>query len=252
MKKIVYRYWNRILKYKILLIILSLLSIINLIISKNTQGVLSNLSVNLSAIFIGVIFTVFIFDEIVMRQKENEYQEAYLNSKDDLILLANMMVTYLREPFGFKFPLEKIDTSKNLNDESSRVNRESIKEVITHLKSHMLAASVSDWKRLVMNIFFLRQELSQVIPLYKEIIPPNLLGKVLSLGKSFKTFDYSFALLADLFVNEPKDWPKNKLGQANNVRIRNNQLLTLEKNINDILNKTELLFNELDKWRAID
>lgn len=240
---------NRILKYRALFFILSLLSLFSVIGSTRTEGIISDLLVNLGATFIGGIFTVFIFDEILTRQKESEYKEAYLNSREDLNMLSNMMISYLREPFGFKFPSEKIDSSKNLEDEGTRINRESIKQVTGQLKPHMVAASVNDWKRLVMNIFMLRQKLGQIIPLYKDIVPPSVLGKALSLKKSFEAFDFSFGLLADLFVNEPSHWPKNNLGQANNIRIRNNQLNTLEKNMRDILDKTELLFKELDKWK---
>lgn len=244
------RYVNRILKYRVLFFILSLLSLFSVIGSAQTEGVIGDLLINLGATFIGGIFTVFIFDEIVTRQRESEYKEAYLNSREDLIMLANMMIAYLREPFGFKFPSEKIDTSKNLEDEGTRINRESIKQITGQLKSHMVAASVNDWKRLVMNIFMLRQKLGQLVPLYKDIVPPSVLGKVLSLKKSYAAFDFCFGLFADLFVNEPNNWPKNNLGHANNIRIRNNQLDTLEKNIKDVLDKTELLFKELDKWKT--
>ncbi len=248
MYKLLVRYKNKILKYKSLFFILSSLSISSFIIGAYVDEPWKSLLVNLCATFIGTIFTVLIVDEIITRQKESEYAEAYKNAYEELTTLASMMISYIRDSFkiGFDFNL---DMSKDLEEQTTRITRQTIKEVPLKLRAKMEAATVDDWKRLVMNIFLIRHKLGQVVPLYKDTIPPNVLGKLLSLKKSFETFDYTFGLLADLFINEPENWPKNNLGHKHNLNIRNTQMANLENNIKDIFNKADLLLKELEKWK---
>jgi len=242
------RFKDKLVKYKGLFIVLVILSLISFLISFLLKNNWRDLSINLSATFIGVVFTIFIIDEIFSNQKEVEYSETYLNTKSDLEMTANMFITYLREPFGFHFSYKDLSTNGNLEKEATNLNRKMIDEIISKIGDNMVSAKPEDWKRLTMNVFMIRNKIDQTISIYKNTMPPLVLGKILSLKKSFEAFDLSFGLLNDLFINEPDKWPKNKFGQENNIRIRNQYLIILKDNIIDVFKKTELLFKELDNW----
>lgn len=249
MEKSFSRYSKKFIKYKLLFTFLLALSSGCFLISFLLPTGWNDLFINLSATFLGLIFAIFIVDEILQKKHEEEYKEAYINAKSELVSLANKVITYFREPFGYRFPIEKLGARESdWEDLGSKINRSLIPEVKAGLKIQMKQARAEDWKRLIMNIFLLRQQFVQLVPIYKDSIPPSILGKLLSLKRAFEAFDLSVGLFADLFINEPANWPKNKQGHAKNIQIRNGQLLILEDSLKDIFDKCDLLMEELDKW----
>lgn len=242
---------ERFFKYKYLFITLVLLSFLCFTINFYLPVGWKDLFVNLSATFLGLIFTIFIVDEIIQKERDIEYKETHTNAKEEFVILGNMVITYLREPFGFRFPSEKLTgATEDIDKLGNRINRSLIPLIKAGIHGRLIMASISDWKRLVGNMVLLRQQFAQIIPLYKDSAPPKILGRLLTLKRAYFNLELMFSLFPDLFLNDPSNWPKNKGGHDVNVSIRDDYISYIEKEIKNCLDKCELLFKELEQWKT--
>lgn len=237
------------LKHWKLLTLLVLLAVTSVFAGSRAQGLWADLFMDLGANFIAVIGTVFIFDRILQKQRENDYLEVYRGSQEQISKLCNMLITYLREPFGFKFPIEKVQNWSNLAQEAEVINRSLSKKVIQEIGEKVRGTGVEGWIRFRGNILLLRMKMSQVLSLHKEAVPPLVLGKLLALHIAFEGLDTSFGLFEEFFTEKPEKWPANRHGASRNLELRELQLDAIVRGIQHVLRSTNSLFSALDSWR---
>ena len=111
-------------------------------------------------------------------------------------------------------------------------------------------AAKEQWQRFETNLPMIRMDLLNSITFYKEILPPTILGKLLSIRSTFESFYRMFGIFPDLFTREEKDWPLNKFGQNQNQEIRKTFLKLFERNLRDYFTEVEEFLNVLEQWKS--
>ena len=208
--------------------------------STNTLG---SLFVNLCAGSITAIVVIWGVD--YLRKKENQQRFAEINqvAKADISSQATMLVWYMANPLNFSifdYPSGKDGyTSELIRNANSLVLKDILK---SDLHAILVKFSVNDWKHLAMNIALIKNALGENLRVYSQVLPPEVLGRVLAARKAFNSLsDYSFAILIDLFVKEEKDWPVNKSGIERNRELRTNQITLIARDLKEYFSQVERL-----------
>lgn len=247
---------NKILQFKVLLTILVILTIFFLYLGvKNVIG-LTDFWINLSAGFLTLIGTLFVVDVLLERQKKIKWQEAHNIAKLDLQLLSNMLVSHLCSPLGvniFSIPSllrSTIDWDKeDVIAQIQKLNCELLSEVKSNKPQQLLNnMRPENWRNLHLNLILLKSILIETIGLYKEILPPEILGKLLSVNNKFSSFYKMFSLVPDLFTQEENNWPPNKLGQEQNRKIRVDLMKSFECDLDSLFREIEKFIKILEDW----
>ena len=108
--------------------------------------------------------------------------------------------------------------------------------------------STANWKHLETDLIFIKHELSNKIQLYSNLIPPEILGKLLIVNKEFESLNSLFGLLPDLFTKEQSEWPPNDKGLQNNIRIRTTLLTKLAENFKEYFVSVKNFSDVLEGW----
>lgn len=227
---------NKIHKFRGLLTVLLTLTIMLLWLGLKNMVNLGDFWVNLSAGSATLIGTLFVIDVILDRRRRTELAEARNTTKGDLTQLANMMVSYISAPFKLTvFNYERGD--KDVETWSTEILSHILQEIKKRDKEKLLSSlSWNGWQHLQLNLMFIKPSLSENLLLYKELLPPEVLGKLLRLRKTFNNFYFYFGLLYEGFIRNKKALPSNVTkGMADD----------LEQYFSDL----EQLFNALKNWK---
>lgn len=245
----------KILQFKVLLLILIGLTTLYLCLGvKNVMG-LADFWINLSAGIFTLIGTLFVVDVLLERQKKIAWQEAHDTAKSDLQLLGNMLVSHLGSPMGvnilsiYSIPRDKIDWSKDVLIEIQKINY----EILSHFKGNKLRQLLNsmrpeNWQSLQSNLILLKSTLTESTSLYKEVLPPKVLGKLLSVNSKFLSFYKMFSLVPDLFTQGENNWPPNKLGKEQNRKIRVDLMKSFERDLDSLFREIEKFIKILEDW----
>ncbi len=227
---------------KKLIIILLLCSFISFALGFCFDNKFGDFFINLSASFVIIIFTIFIVDKLLKEREIRKYKEAYNIAKDDLLSLRNMLISHMSEPLGFVVGSGGV---KNATNELLKILKK-VSEI--DLEEKLKGMTIKDWEHLQINLPFIRMSLSYKINLYSNLIPIDVLGKLLAVNKEFESFYMMFGFLPGLFVKEQKYWPIKK-GRLENGKIIRGQIIN--KMSQDLKNYYCAVdeFSNLDYWK---
>lgn len=226
---------NKIHKFRGLLAVLLTLTIILLWLGLRNVIGLGDFWINLSAGSATLIGTLFVIDVILTHRRKLEFSEAHDIAKGDLTQQANMMISYMSAPFKLTvFNYERGD--KDLATWSAEVLSHIFQEIKKRNKEKLLSNLNWDgWQHLQLNLMLIKPSLSENLLLYKELLPPDVLGKLLKLRRTFNNFYFYFGLLYEGFIRGKKALPDNAIkGMADD----------LEQYFSDL----EQLFKVLKNW----
>ena len=227
---------NKIHKFQGLLIVLLIVTILLLWLGLKNIIELGDFWINLSAGSATLIGTLFVIDVILDHRKKLEFSEAHDTAKSDLTQLANMMVSYMAAPFKITvFNYERGD--KDVEAWSTEVLGLILQDIKNRDKAKLLSGLNKDgWQHLQLDLMFIKPSLSENLLLYKEFLPPHVLGKLLKLRRTFSDFYFYFGLLYEGFIRDGKPLPDSAVkGMADDL--------------NQYFSDLEQLFDVLKNWK---
>ena len=208
-----------------------------------------DLFVNLSAGGLASLFTIFGIDLLIQRSNEAKWAEAKKTAQSDMIYLTNMLASHFEIPLGFKIIDYQVD-DQNIEENARKILRSIIDEILKRDMQKLLEAMTTDtWGQLLLNLFLMRQSLTEASQLYISILPPEILGKLLAVRRSFQNFYFSFGLVPELFTKQQSEWPSNKGGVENNKSIRASLLNGFTKDLKQYFGQLKLLMTLIDEWK---
>lgn len=226
---------DKIHEFRGLLTVLFLVTIVLLLLGFSNTIKLGDFWINLSAGSATLIGTLFVIDVILDRRKKLEFSEAHDTAKSDLTQLANMMVSHMATPFKLTvFNYERGD--KDVETWSTEVLGFILQDIKNRDKAKLLSGlNKEGWQHLQLNLMFIKQSLSENLLLYKEFLPPHVLGKLLKLRKTFNNLYFYFGLLYEGFIRDSRPLPDNAVkGVADDL--------------NQYFSDLEQLFSVLKNW----
>ncbi len=209
---------------------------------------LNALLVNLSAGCVTALIVIIVVERL--RKKENELKFAEINkiSKSDIGLQANMLISYMASPLGFSiynYSNDEAGYTPELIRKNSRLMLEDILKNDLNVVTEKM--SVTDWRHFAQNLTMIKYSLTENIRVYGNVLPPEILGKILAVRKAFNNLnDFSFAVFMDLFVQEEKDWRPNKFGNDRNKKLRAGQLPRIDEDLKKYFSEVKEFFELLD------
>ena len=209
---------NKIYKFQGLLIVLLIMTITLLWLGLRNMIELGDFWINLSAGSATLIGTLFVIDVILDRRKKIEFSEAHDTAKSDLTQLANMMISYMAAPFRLTvFNYER--GTRDLETWSTEVLGHILQDIKKRDKTKLLSGLNKDgWQHLQLDLMFIKPSLSENLLLYKELLPPHVLGKLLKLRRTFSDFYFYFGLLYEGFIRDGKSSPDSAVkGMADDL-----------------------------------
>lgn len=208
-----------------------------------------DLCINLSAGGITSLFTIFGIDFLIQRSNEAKWAEAKKTARSDMVYLTNMLASHFEIPLGFKITDYQVG-NENLEENARKFIKGIIDEILRGDIQKLLQSMTTDrWEQLLLNLFLMRQSLTEASQLYIGILPPEILGKLLAVRRSFQGFYFSFGLVPELFTKQQAEWPSNKGGIENNKSIRTNLLHGLAKDLKQYFEQLKLLMSLIDDWK---
>jgi hypothetical protein len=218
--------------------------------SKCFSATTSDLFLNLSAGGVSSLFTIFVIDKLIKDNENKKWKDAWDTSKSELIVLSNMLASYVSAPLGYKTTSYDIDPQ-----EIEKSSREAVKLIVNEINNADMDAlvtkmSAKSWEHLQINLTFIFYSLNQSVQIYSQIIPPEVLGKLLKTRKDFFSFYNSFGLLPELFTKPQSKWPENKGGIKNNLSIRKNLLLSFANSLSNYYKSLDELIAIIDEWKS--
>lgn len=236
----------------IIFVFLSLLTIVSLWISYSSSfsSTTRNLFTNLAAGGITAVLTIFGVDQIIKRSNEAKWKEAKKTAKSEMEYLTNMLASHLEIPLGFKITDYEVN-SNSIEQGARTVLKQIIDEILNKDMDQLLQRMTTEkWGQLLMNLFLIRQSLSETTQLYSSILPPEILGKLLKTKRIFQNFYFSFGLVPELFTKDQSNWPSNKGGVENNKSIRASLLKGFSMDLKQYFEELKALITLVDNWKA--
>ncbi len=209
---------NKIHKFQGVLIVLLILTIILLWLGLKNVIQLGEFWINLSAGSATLIGTLFVIDVILDRRRKIELSEAHDTTKGDLTQLANMMVSYMAAPFKLTvFDYKRGD--KDIKTWSEEVLNQILQDIKKQDKEKLLSSlDKGAWQHLQLNLMSIKPSLSENLLLYKELLPPEVLGKLLKLRKTFNSFYFFFGFAYEGFIRDGRRLPRDVIkGMADDL-----------------------------------
>ncbi len=199
--------------------------------------------------FFMLIFTVFFVDFLIERSQRIKWREVRQLAKDDLFVLSNGLVTSFANPLGFGVS-GFMTESPNVEVVGANIVAWYLRKITleTPLKG-LGRMSTADWKNLHTNLQLTRLELREKIGLYKEALSPEILGKLLTVNRTFTAFLDTFMLVPEYFIDPPSRWPANSGGAARNNQNRQLFLEEMAAELETCIVAVEALRIGLDRFR---
>ena len=213
-------FFKKVQQFRSLILLLFISIIILLWLGVKDVFQLGDFWINLAAGAATLIGTLFIIDVILDRRRKTELREAHDTAKVDIAQLTNMLISYMASPFKITvFNYER--GTQNVEVWSNEVLGHILEDIKKRDKLKLLSSLNKDgWEHFQLNLLSIKPSLSETLTLYKELLPPEILGKVLKLRRSFNTFYYSFGLLYIGFITDNKAIPAHLLeGLANDLSV---------------------------------
>jgi len=178
---------NKIINHWTILLVCSLGAIVSLFLSFCLCNKWSNIFGNLFASFIIIIFTVFIIDQLLEKQRLAKFINAHNIAKKDLEMLGNMLISYMSAPFGFNIFQYNCDDNVAIDTILDQMLKMNFEKKLNDL-------SKDGWEHLMINLVFIKDNLHSKISLYSDILPAEILGKLLIVNSSFSSLNSLFGL----------------------------------------------------------
>lgn len=233
-------------KYKTDIIITILLITISLALFISIENKnIDDLLLNLSSGVIGSIITIWSIEVLRRKNNDNKIATAKVIAREEILRLRNQLTCFVSNAFDITV-YNYIDNEDFSEENTVKV----IKKIAEDLSSvDMLSLleglSIRQWSHLQENLYIIRKTLSEMLNLYKGILPDEILGQLLLVNKNFDYIYSSFGVFPELFVREEKDWPVNKKGADKNRSIRNSWIklyaVNFKKYYESIVKLNELL-----------
>ena len=209
---------------------------------ENPWNKLDDLYINLAASTVFILVTLIIVDSFISSDKNKKYKLAHSVAKEELLRLRNQLVMYVANPLGHEIRHTTPDTiNENVQQVLSQMLVLNYNGVVTLLK-------VDQWKHIQLNLVLIRTDLLEKLFLYKDLVPPKILGALLTVNREFQSLYTLFGLFSDLLTKEEKDWPINEYGHARNAFLRGVYLIKLSDQFPAYFRAVESLTNVLFTW----
>jgi len=236
--------------FKYLLWILASLTAMSLLLSyilDSEDNKWDDFFVNLGASFVIVVFTIFVVNRLLDERDKKRYKDAHDTAKRDIEILKNKLVICPGEILGLAienddYLLTELEMENSIKNVLEKLIKSNIEQI---LESH----TTKDWERLERNFSSVKNSLSNIIMLYSNLVPPEILGKLLKVNQKTGDFFYEFDTFSSLFTKEKEGWLHNKLGQEYNMKIRNTLISRLSVKLENYFNAVEELQNSLIHWQ---
>ncbi len=208
-----------------------------------------SLFIHLVAGFIGSIITIWGIEFWRKKKFEMKWGKAKDVAKEDIIQLRNKLVSYIGGPMGFQFT-QYGSTEEILGSRSEEIVKAMVDDINSHDFDEILnKLSIDQWNSFQVNLPLIRLSLFEGLQLYKEILPPEILGQLLRVNRIFNRFYFTFGFVPDLFTKDEDYWPINKGGIKKNREIRAGLIKSLAKDLKDYFEKIDILIDLLRKTR---
>lgn len=209
----------------------------------------SDLLINLAAGGISSLFTIFVIDWLIQENENRKWKDAKTTARSEMITLTNMLTSYISTPLGYK-PTDYQINPKDVEASSRKV----IKQIVEQLQSQnwktlLDGLTIKKWEHLQINLLFIHPTINQSVQLYSQVLPPEVLGKLLIVRKDFHNLYNSFSLVPELFTKSQANWPENKGGLENNKSIRQSLLESFSKELKDYFTHLSDLIKIIDDWK---
>jgi len=185
-----------------------------------------SLLINLVAAIFGSIITIWGIEFIRRKHMEIRESTAKTMVRDEIIQLKNTMVSYIAGPLGFSALKYEYNTKENIEKWGEVV----IKDIVNNiLKQDLLVIleqlDTNGWFYFKTNISSIRSALLEKIQLYKEVLPPEILGQLFKINKICSNIWVTFNLMPELFTEKENNWPSSgsmieSLRSARNILIK--------------------------------
>ncbi len=199
------------MKY-LIVIVLGIIAIVFFIssvyLTNSLRSSFSNLLLNLSASLVILIIATFLIEPILEGIKKREWIGIRNKSAiEDFKLFSNLTASYLLAPLGY-IVTNYVDINKPISDSESSRALEKMLEDATKEKLNLGLKELSKdkWINLINNLFFLRNEIKEIIDVYQHIMPKDLLSELLTLRVNFRKIDRDLALFNTIFLFKEDDW----------------------------------------------
>lgn len=233
--------FNKLRRFWFLLLILILATVFLLILRAYNALLLADVWSNLAAGFITLIATILVIDTLLDKRKQDELRDASEVSKEELLILSNMLVSYTLLPMSdLKTFLRGIDIREPARTFAERSIKEFLRISLTtnFVKDSLKSMTVDDFKHLEMNLIAIKLSLKETISLYYHLFPPKTLGKLLMTRKTFNDFYLVFGVFAQSFIHNPITGRED----LKEVLLKN-----MESSIINYLTKVKELISEINK-----
>lgn len=229
-------FFQRIQQFRLLLSALFVATILLLWLGVKNVIQLGDFWINLAAGTVTLVGTLFVIDVILDRRRKTELREAHGTAKVDIAQLTNMLISYMASPFKITvFDYER--GTQNIEVWSNEVLGHILEDIKKRDKLKLLSSLNKDgWEHFQLNLLFIKPSLSETLALYKELLPPEILGKILKVRRSFNNFYYSFGLLYIGFITDNKAIPTHLLEG-------------LENDLSEYFLDVEHMLNTLKNWK---
>jgi len=222
------KFKKKIKNYWIILIVCFFGLISSLFLSFYLHDKWSDFFVNLSASFIIIIFTIFIIDQLLEKRQLARFRDAHSVAKEDLEILGNMLISYMSAPFGFNISLydydDKIAISTILNQMLKIDFNKKLDNLSKYKREHLLLSLIS-----------IKDSLNSKISLYSDLLPPEILGKLLIVNKNFSSLNFMFGVYIICIENK----------NDNQIIVTN----SLATNFKNYFLAVEQFLISLEKWK---
>ena len=205
---------------------------------------------NLSAGCVTSLIIIWVVENFRKQENESKFFEVRKIAKNDINSLVMMLTSHVASPLGFRFLNYKRDYNEPIDEWSRKTGYIVLDEILNRDIDIILEKmNIDDWHNFATNIILIKYSLSENIRVYAQVIPPEILGKILIIRESFNKIDSVFSITPELLLRERKDWPLNKLGVNMNLEIRKNMINFFTKDLREYfsdIKETFLLLDELD------
>lgn len=223
-------------------VILIFLITLTVLLGRFTGGLIKDLSINLGAGFIGSFLTIFLFDFLKDKQKAILWEEAKGTATEELIRLTTMLASHILAPTGYTVLDRRINRNKDIRTQAICLLQKMVEDQLEgDLTSTLENMSTKDWRALEINLITVRSSMFEFIQLYKEIVPPELFGKLLTVRRYFETTYMMFGLAPELLTKEKEAWPDGRRNEELRKVILKSLATDLEKYFTELLELFEML-----------
>ncbi len=199
---------NKIVDYWIILTVCFFGLILSLFLSFYLHDKWGDFFVNLSASFVIIIFTIFIIDQLLEKKQLAKFRDAHSVAKKDLEILSNMLISYMSAPFGFNVLLYNCDDKMAIIPVLDQILKIDFDKKLDDLSKY-------EQEHLLLNLISIKDSLNSKVSLYSNLLPPEILGKLLIVNKNFSSLNFMFGV----YIICIKDKNDNRILVTNSLAI---------------------------------